>query len=213
MGKARGGELVELSHPDSSLDRPRYSPWYKWSAHNPQESLVRLPKELSLRDSDASSLSDVQLEEDPSIPSGGGGSGADASVTLSDQNAINAFSRHNSRTDEIIDELETLSKVKEDYEEIETELELLDEDEQIMSVRFPLPVPSLSKIFDGFPTACRQVQTRLDVPAFARFRSARALADKLGQDAGKSRKARAREGDVPRRDGEAEKSLVRKVWK
>jgi len=53
-------------------------------------------------------------------------------VTLADQNAINAFSRHNSRTDEILEELEVLSKVKEDFEEIETELELLDEDEQIM---------------------------------------------------------------------------------
>ncbi|GAA5909348.1 uncharacterized protein JCM6883_005848 [Sporobolomyces salmoneus] len=71
------------------------------------------------------------LEEDPSS-SGPSNSATDATVTLSDQNAINAFSRHNSRTDEIIEELETLSKIQEDFEEIETELELLDEDEEIM---------------------------------------------------------------------------------
>ncbi|GAA6005697.1 hypothetical protein JCM11491_003729 [Sporobolomyces phaffii] len=70
------------------------------------------------------------LEEDAS--SSASAAAADAPVTLSDQNAINAFSRHNSRTDEILDELEALGKVKEDYEEIETELELLDEDDQIM---------------------------------------------------------------------------------
>jgi len=69
------------------------------------------------------------LEEDPSSTNS---PSTDATVTLADQNAINAFSRHNSRTDEILEELEVLSKVKEDFEEIETELELLDEDEQIM---------------------------------------------------------------------------------
>ncbi|GAA5981252.1 hypothetical protein JCM5350_006076 [Sporobolomyces pararoseus] len=67
------------------------------------------------------------LEEDPASSTS-----QDATVTLSDQNAINAFSRYNSRTDEILEELETYSKIKEDFEEVETELELLDEDEKVM---------------------------------------------------------------------------------
>ncbi|GAA5948597.1 hypothetical protein JCM3765_004939 [Sporobolomyces pararoseus] len=67
------------------------------------------------------------LEEDPSSSTS-----QDATVTLADQNAINAFSRYNSRTDEILEELESFSKIQEDFEEVETELELLDEDEKIM---------------------------------------------------------------------------------
>ncbi|GAA5935128.1 tubulin-binding prefolding complex subunit GIM3 [Sporobolomyces koalae] len=68
------------------------------------------------------------LEEDD--PSSSTNAATDTPVTLSDQNAINQFSRLNSRTDEILEELEGLSKVKEDYEEVQTELELLDDDEE-----------------------------------------------------------------------------------
>ncbi|GAA5821299.1 hypothetical protein JCM3770_004578 [Rhodotorula araucariae] len=56
----------------------------------------------------------------------------DAPVTREDQERINAFSRLNSRTDEIVDVLDGLTKQKEDLEEVETEMELVDEDEQVM---------------------------------------------------------------------------------
>ncbi|GAA5945006.1 hypothetical protein JCM1841_006305, partial [Sporobolomyces salmonicolor] len=56
---------------------------------------------------------------------------ADTPVTLADQQNINAFSRLNSRVDEIQDELEQLAKKKEDLEEVETEMELVDEDETV----------------------------------------------------------------------------------
>ncbi|GAA5876635.1 hypothetical protein JCM16303_003605 [Sporobolomyces ruberrimus] len=71
------------------------------------------------------------LEEDASS-STNSSSATDTPVTLSDQTSINNFSRYNTRTDEILEELQGLNKIKEDLEEVETELELLDEDEQIM---------------------------------------------------------------------------------
>ncbi|GAA6023349.1 hypothetical protein JCM8202_001400 [Rhodotorula sphaerocarpa] len=59
---------------------------------------------------------------------------ADVAVTRTDQDRINAFSRLNSRADEIVDVLDGLTKQKEDLEEVETEMELLDDDddEQVM---------------------------------------------------------------------------------
>lgn len=58
----------------------------------------------------------------------------DVPVTKVDQDRINQFSRLNSRTDEIVDVLDGLRKQKEDLEEIETEMELVDEDEVVMCV-------------------------------------------------------------------------------
>lgn len=57
---------------------------------------------------------------------------ADIPVTLADQTNINAFSRLNSRADEVIELLEGLTKSVEDLEEVETEMELMDEEEIIM---------------------------------------------------------------------------------
>ncbi|POY73932.1 hypothetical protein BMF94_3014 [Rhodotorula taiwanensis] len=57
---------------------------------------------------------------------------ADVAVTRTDQDRINAFSRLNSRADEINELLEGYRKEKEDLEEVETEMELVDEDEQVM---------------------------------------------------------------------------------
>ena len=51
---------------------------------------------------------------------------------------INAFSKLNSRSDELEELLESLKKELEDTEEIETEMELVDEEELIMCVIFPL---------------------------------------------------------------------------
>ncbi|GAA6002857.1 tubulin-binding prefolding complex subunit GIM3 [Rhodotorula paludigena] len=59
-------------------------------------------------------------------------SSADVPVTRVDQDRINAFSRANSRTDEIAELLDALSKQKEDLEEVETELELVDDEDKIM---------------------------------------------------------------------------------
>lgn len=60
-------------------------------------------------------------------------------MTRTDQDRINAFSRLNSRADEIVDVLDGLTKQKEDLEEVETEMELLDDDddEQVMQVSHP----------------------------------------------------------------------------
>lgn len=55
-------------------------------------------------------------------------------MTRVDQDRINAFSRANSRTDEIVELLDALSKQKEDLEEVETELELVDDEDKIMCV-------------------------------------------------------------------------------
>ncbi|TNY22227.1 Prefoldin subunit-domain-containing protein [Rhodotorula diobovata] len=59
-------------------------------------------------------------------------SATDAQVTRQDQDRINSFSRLNSRTDEIVDLLDSLVKLREDLEEVETELELVDDDELVM---------------------------------------------------------------------------------
>ena len=71
-------------------------------------------------------ISNPQLEKDDTA--------TDVPVTRTDQDRINAFSRLNSRTDEIVDLLDGLTKQKEDLEEVETEMELVDEDEPVMSV-------------------------------------------------------------------------------
>ena len=57
-------------------------------------------------------------------------SASDTPVTLADQTNINAFSRSNSRTDEILDELVGLKKEQEDLEEVKGELELLEMDSE-----------------------------------------------------------------------------------
>lgn len=57
---------------------------------------------------------------------------ADIPVTLADQTNINAFSKLNNRVDEVADQLEVLQKELEDIEEVETEMELMDEDELVM---------------------------------------------------------------------------------
>ncbi|KAL8290102.1 hypothetical protein RQP46_003041 [Phenoliferia psychrophenolica] len=59
-------------------------------------------------------------------------SDADIPVTYEDQKNINAFSKLNSRSDEVAELLEAIKKELEDTEEIETEMELVDEDELIM---------------------------------------------------------------------------------
>ncbi|GAA5825638.1 hypothetical protein JCM5353_007516 [Sporobolomyces roseus] len=64
------------------------------------------------------------LDQDSSSTS----SSTDTPVTLKDQTNINAFSRLNSRTDEILDELVGLKKEQEDLEEVKGELELLEMD-------------------------------------------------------------------------------------
>ncbi|KAM0789637.1 hypothetical protein ACM66B_000441 [Microbotryomycetes sp. NB124-2] len=57
---------------------------------------------------------------------------ADQPVTLQDQQSINAFSRLNSRYDELVIELQDVKQQLEDVEEVETELELMDEDEIVL---------------------------------------------------------------------------------
>ncbi|ORY89623.1 Prefoldin, subunit 4 [Leucosporidium creatinivorum] len=57
---------------------------------------------------------------------------ADTLVTLEDQRNINAFSKLNSRSDEVTAELESIKKQLEDVEEVETEMELMDEEEEVM---------------------------------------------------------------------------------
>jgi len=66
------------------------------------------------------------LDQDSSSTS----SASDTPVTLADQTNINAFSRSNSRTDEILDELVGLKKEQEDLEEVKGELELLEMDSE-----------------------------------------------------------------------------------
>jgi len=66
------------------------------------------------------------LDQDSSSSS----SASDTPVTLADQTNINAFSRLNSRTDEILDELVGLKKEQEDLEEVKGELELLEMDSE-----------------------------------------------------------------------------------
>ncbi|GAA5835061.1 hypothetical protein JCM11251_000151 [Rhodosporidiobolus azoricus] len=55
-------------------------------------------------------------------------------VTREDQQRINRFSRLNSRVDEVVDELDVLKKQREDLEEVEGDVELLemegDEDDE-----------------------------------------------------------------------------------
>ncbi|KAK4705136.1 prefoldin subunit 4, partial [Phenoliferia sp. Uapishka_3] len=53
-------------------------------------------------------------------------------VSYDDQKNINAFSKLNNRSDEVQELLVTIKKELEDVEEIETEMELMDEDELIM---------------------------------------------------------------------------------
>ncbi|KAK4054087.1 hypothetical protein OIV83_001112 [Microbotryomycetes sp. JL201] len=59
---------------------------------------------------------------------------ADAPVTLKDQQSINAFSRLNSRYDELVIELQDVKQQLEDVDEVETELELMDDDEIVLQV-------------------------------------------------------------------------------
>ena len=53
-------------------------------------------------------------------------------VTFEDQSRINAFSKLNTRSDELEEELVQIKKQVEDEEEVETEMELMDEDEVVM---------------------------------------------------------------------------------
>ncbi len=57
---------------------------------------------------------------------------ADVPVTFEDQSRINQFSKLNTRSDELEDELIQVKKQVEDEEEVETEMELMDEDEIVM---------------------------------------------------------------------------------
>ncbi|GAA5861179.1 hypothetical protein JCM1840_003106 [Sporobolomyces johnsonii] len=88
---------------------------------------------------------------------------ADTPVTLADQQNINAFSRLNSRIDEIHDELEQLAKQKEDLEEVETEMELIDDDETVMykldSTFLHLPA---SEVLALLQTSLDKVRTEVD---------------------------------------------------
>ncbi|GAA6063370.1 hypothetical protein JCM10212_000309 [Sporobolomyces blumeae] len=88
---------------------------------------------------------------------------SDTPVTYADQQHINAFSRLNSRTDEIIDELESLEKQQEDLDEVEGELQLLDEDEQVMykldSTFLHLPV---EEALSHLAASLEKVRTRTD---------------------------------------------------
>lgn len=59
---------------------------------------------------------------------------ADTPVTLSDQENINAFSKLNSRSEEVTLELKAIKQELDDVEEVETEMELMDEDEEVMYV-------------------------------------------------------------------------------
>lgn len=70
------------------------------------------------------SLASPQLENDTTD--------ADVAVTFEDQSRINAFSKLNTRSDELDDELVQVKKQVEDEEEVETEMELMDEDEVVM---------------------------------------------------------------------------------
>ncbi|PWN30744.1 Prefoldin, subunit 4 [Jaminaea rosea] len=55
----------------------------------------------------------------------------DVAVSASDQEAINAFSRFNSRISEAEDELKAKKEEKEATDEVVMELELVDEEEQV----------------------------------------------------------------------------------
>ena len=82
-----------------------------------------------------------QLEEDQTD---------DQEVTLADQTNINAFSKLNNRSEELTDLLETLKRELEELEEVETEIELMDDEELVMSVyphsRTRLDQPKLSRL-------------------------------------------------------------------
>lgn len=58
----------------------------------------------------------------------------DVPVTLADQSLINSFSRLNSRTEEQGAVIVRLRKEVEDLEEVQTEVELMDEEEVILCV-------------------------------------------------------------------------------
>lgn len=68
---------------------------------------------------------------------------SDAPVTLADQQNINAFSRFNNRADEVIDRLEALKREIEELEEVETEMELMDDEEMVM---YLTPFPCSSRV-------------------------------------------------------------------
>lgn len=92
-----------------------------WSPHGLFETQLC---ELNTADARSLTCHVSQLEADESD--------VDAQVTEPDQTNINRFSRLNSRTDELESELEVLNKQVEDVEEVETEMELMDEDELVM---------------------------------------------------------------------------------
>ncbi|KAM0747512.1 Prefoldin, subunit 4 [Meredithblackwellia eburnea MCA 4105] len=59
-------------------------------------------------------------------------SDADVPVTFEDQTNINKFSKLNNRSEDVQQQLEQIKKELEETEEVETEMELADEDELIM---------------------------------------------------------------------------------
>lgn len=56
----------------------------------------------------------------------------DVSVSRTDQEAINAFSRYNGKVTEAEDDLKAKREEKEAVEEVALELELVDEDEEVL---------------------------------------------------------------------------------
>ncbi|KWU44463.1 Prefoldin subunit 4 [Rhodotorula sp. JG-1b] len=87
----------------------------------------------------------------------------DVPVTRADQDRINAFSRLNSRADEILELLDGLTKQKEDLEEVETEMELVDDDEQVMykidTTFVHLPA---SEALEHLQAALEKIRTEVD---------------------------------------------------
>lgn len=85
---------------------------------------MRMVSRVRCRTNQSLTLSS-QLEEDQT---------EDQQVTLADQTNINAFSRLNNRSEELTDLLETLKRELEELEEVETEIELMDDEGLVMSV-------------------------------------------------------------------------------
>ena len=87
-------------------------------------------------------------------------------MTLPDQTNINAFSKLNNRTEELSDLLQSLKRELEELEEVETEIELMDEEELVMfvasyhpsfrlhSASFPLPSRKRSDVQTNFHDGC-----------------------------------------------------------
>lgn len=74
----------------------------------------------------------LRLPSPPSPQLDEGADENDVSVSRTDQEAINAFSRYNGKVTEAEDDLKAKREEKEAVEEVALELELVDEDEEVL---------------------------------------------------------------------------------